>query len=137
MIMDLYFSRRRFLNTSFYAPVNAAGLGNSSNKRSEELKLKEVYRVTTTKSAWSLFPEYTYIKCVGGAKEGREEEEKEYDVARITWRWPSQDVSYIELFRVGDATRNGNGGKEGGKGDGEVVVMKLNEFLKRGEGFAK
>lgn len=135
--MDLYFSRRRFLNTSFYTPVNDAGLGYSNNKQKEDLKLKEVYRVTTTKSAWSLFPECTYIKYVGGAKEGTEEEEKEYDVAKITWRWPSQDASYIELFRVGDVARNENVEKKGGKGDGKVVVMKLNEFLKRGEGIAK
>lgn len=127
--MDLYFSRRRFLNTSFYMPVNSAGLGNSNNKQKEDSKLKEVYRVITTKSAWSLFPECTYIRYVGGTKEGREEEEKEYDVAKITWRWPSQEASYIELFRVG--------GKEGGKGDEKAVVMKLNELLKRGEGFAK
>lgn len=135
--MDLYFSRRRFLNTSFYTPVNTAGPGNSNKKQAEELKLKEVYRVITTKSTWSLFPESTYIRYVRGTKEDREEEEKEYDVAKITWRWPSQDASYIELFRVGNAARIGNGVREGGKGDGKVVIMKLNEFLKRGEGFAK
>lgn len=135
--MDLYFSRRRFLNTSFYTPVNTAGPGNSNKKQAEELKLKEVYCVITTKSTWSLFPESTYIRYVRGTKEDREEEEKEYDVAKITWRWPSQDASYIELFRVGNAARIGNGVREGGKGDGKVVIMKLNEFLKRGEGFAK
>lgn len=135
--MDLYFSRRRFLNTSFYTPVNAAGLGNSNNRQKEDLKLNEIYRVTTTKSAWSLFPERTYIKYVGGTEEGRKEEKKEYDVAKITWRWPSQDASYIELFPVGDVARNENGKKKGGMGDGKVVVMKLSEFLKRGEGFAK
>lgn len=114
-------------------PVNSAGLGDSTNKENEDLKLKEVYRVTTTKSTWSLFPECTYIRYVGGTEEGGKEEKKEYDVAKITWRWPSQDASYIELFRVGDVARN----EKGWKGDGKVVVMKLNEFLKKGEGFAK
>ena len=102
--MDLYFSRRRFLNTSFYAPCAYSNVDGTS-------PLKELYRVTTTKRSSSFFPEETFIEYVGA-----EDEDKHYVVAKITWKWPSQDASFIEI-------------------DGKT--FKLNEFLKRGSGFTK
>lgn len=102
--MDLYFSRRRFLNTSFYTPRFRCGADRTSS-------LKEMYRVTTTKRPNSFMPDTSFIEYVGA-----EDEDKHYVVAKITWKWPSQDASFIEI---------------------DDKVFKLNEFLKRGAGFTK
>lgn len=56
-------------------------------------------------------PDTSFIEYVGA-----EDEDKHYVVAKITWKWPSQDASFIEI---------------------DDKVFKLNEFLKRGAGFTK
>ncbi|EJC98945.1 uncharacterized protein FOMMEDRAFT_31512 [Fomitiporia mediterranea MF3/22] len=83
--MDLYFSRRRFFQTSFHAPA-------SKTESGERGRLKEVYRVSTTVRKNSIFPDVTTIEFVGA-----EDEEKHYVVATIEWKWPSQASSVIEI----------------------------------------
>lgn len=79
--MDLYFSQRRFFQTSFHAATKGAAGGK---------ELKEIYRIITTKSRYGIVPETTIIDYVGA-----EDEEKHYTVATIHWRWPSPVSSYI------------------------------------------
>ena len=83
--MDLYFSRRRFFETSFHAPC-----GESSEEGLQDLT--EVYRVSTSVRKRSIFPESTTIEYVAA-----KDEEKHEVVARIGWRWPSQIASIIEI----------------------------------------
>ena len=82
--MDLYFSRRRFFETSFHAAI-----GKSEDGFKE---LNEVYRVSTTVRKHSIFPHITKIEYV--ATEG----EESHLVAEIEWRWPSQIGSVITIY---------------------------------------
>lgn len=82
--MDLYFSRRRFLETSFHASIG-------KNPEENLKELSEVYRVRTTVRKHSIFPHITTIEYV--ATEG----EDNHTVATIEWRWPSQIGSVIEI----------------------------------------
>ena len=81
--MDLYFSRRRFFQTSFHA---------ATKSESGVKDLKEMYRITTTKGKYSIVPDITTIEYVGAS-----DEEKHYTVATIHWRWPSPAASYIDF----------------------------------------
>ena len=74
-------------------------------------ELKEMYRITTTKSKYGIVPDTTTIEYVGA-----EDEEKHDTVATIHWRWPSQIASYIE---IGDK------------------MYPLSLFLKREDGWLK
>ena len=85
--MDLYFSRRRLFQTSFHA---------ATKSEADVKELKEMYRITTTKSRFSIVPDTTTIEYVGA-----DDEEKHYTVATIHWRWPSPASSYIDF---GDKT---------------------------------
>lgn len=81
--MDLYFSRRRFLETSFYVPSDVT-LSDGTRE------LEEVYSVSTTVRKHSMLPDVTTIEYVGNP-----DVEKHYVVATIEWRWPSAEKSFI------------------------------------------
>lgn len=83
--MDLFFSRRRFFETSFHAP-------SGKNEQDGLSDLKEVYRVVTTVRRRSIFPDTTTIEYIAP-----EDEEKHRVVATISWGWPSQIASIIEI----------------------------------------
>ena len=83
--MDLYFSRRRFLETSFYVPSDVT-LSDGTRE------LEEVYSVSTTVRKHSILPDVTTIEYVGGL-----DEEKHHTVATIEWRWPSVEKSFIRM----------------------------------------
>ncbi|KAL5524759.1 hypothetical protein ACEPAF_9905 [Sanghuangporus sanghuang] len=83
--MDLYFSRRRFFETSFHAPSGRGEKDGFSD-------LREIYRVSTTVRRRSIFPDTTTIEHVAP-----EDEEKHHIVATIWWGWPSQIASIIEI----------------------------------------
>lgn len=83
--MDLYFSRRRFLETSFYCSSTFT-LTDGTHA------LDEIYRVSTTVKRCSILPDVTTIEYVGGL-----DEEKHHVVATIEWNWPSVDKSFITM----------------------------------------
>ena len=83
--MDLYFSRRRFLSTSFYCPSDVTLTDGTR-------ALESVYRVSTTVRRHSILPDVTTITYVGAP-----DAEKHYVVATIEWRWPSVEKSFIRF----------------------------------------
>ena len=86
--MDLYFSRRRFFQTGFYAPHQKT----SKEQTNNAAQFEEIYRVSTTVRKGSILPDTTTIEYVGS-----EDYEKHYVVATIEWHWPSQTSSIIEI----------------------------------------
>ena len=83
VFMDLYFSRRRLLQTSFFTPLSNSHI---------QGQLKETYRVGTTVRKGSILPDTTTIEYVGA-----EDEEKHYTVATVDWCWPCQSSSSVEI----------------------------------------
>lgn len=98
--MQLYFSKRRFFETSFYIPnADVDGEGTVS--------LRAAYRMSTTVRRKSIFPDVTTILRI--EREGYTEKV----VARIIWNWPSQESSMVEidgmLIKLCEFLRRGEG----------------------------
>ena len=83
--MDLYFSRRSFLSTSFYCSSDTTLMDGTR-------ALEAVYRVSTTIRRHSILPDVTTIPYVGTP-----DAEKHYITATIVWRRPSVEKSFIRM----------------------------------------
>ena len=112
--MNLYFSRLRLFEASFYIAEDEPRVADTKERAgTDETRLvREIYRVTTTVRKHSIFPEITtieYFDHTNPISDKLKEDGPGKVVAVISWNWPSQDSIIINI---------------GGK------VMKLNEFLK-------